>query len=207
MHRDVPQPVHARRLERHARIEPARHRLVDDRLLLLLQQRDHAALGGDVAADASVGDVEEVGDGLLLGEGWEYCLQLCDSLHSQAWLGRRIRILIQVHSAQQPVKPSNIDLQTKRNDNCVFGSPKSSGHSVNISTKSTLPTYENVVSIMGKGSRISSNPIPSIDRVTSNLINTKTGNAIAALHLSESFQLLQLPMGRHISKPLDLYSG
>ena len=43
--------------------------LVDDGLSLFLEQGDQLLLGSDVALDASVGVVEEVGDGGLFGEG------------------------------------------------------------------------------------------------------------------------------------------
>ena len=65
MLRHVAQPRHARRLEPRVGIEAACHGAVDDRLLLPVQQRDQAALGGDVAPDAAVGVVEVAHNGGL----------------------------------------------------------------------------------------------------------------------------------------------
>ena len=52
-------------------IDLARHGLVDDGLLLLLQQLDQPFLGPDVAPDAPVGEVEVAHDGDLFGKGWK----------------------------------------------------------------------------------------------------------------------------------------
>ena len=52
-------------------IDLARHSLVDDDLLLLLQQFDQPFLGPDVAPDVPVSVVEEAGDGSLFGKGWK----------------------------------------------------------------------------------------------------------------------------------------
>ena len=71
MLRHIPQPRHSRRLEPHVRIKATRHRLLDDGLLLLVEQRDQPLLGAYIAADAAVGVVEVTDDGGLFGEGWE----------------------------------------------------------------------------------------------------------------------------------------
>ena len=72
MLRHLPQPRRPRRLEPHVWIEAARHRLVDDGLLLLVEQRNQLLFGADVAADAAVYVVEVANDGGLFGEGWKW---------------------------------------------------------------------------------------------------------------------------------------
>ena len=67
----VAEPIDAGGLEADAGIETAGDGLVDDGLLLLFQQRDELALGGDVVLDAAVGVVEVADHGALFGEGWE----------------------------------------------------------------------------------------------------------------------------------------
>jgi len=62
----IAKPLDARRLERHVRVEAARHRLVDDRLLLLVQQLDLAALGADEAAEPEIDSIEKMDDCRLL---------------------------------------------------------------------------------------------------------------------------------------------
>ena len=50
--------------------------LVDDGLFLFLEEGDQFLFGLDVALDAAVGVVEEVGDGGLFGEGGNCCKPL-----------------------------------------------------------------------------------------------------------------------------------
>ena len=76
MLRHVPQPLDAGRLVGRvglagADVDPARDRLVDDGLLLLLQQRDQLLLGADVASNAPLGVVKKADDGDLFGQGWK----------------------------------------------------------------------------------------------------------------------------------------
>ena len=73
MGRNLPQPLDARRPQGYVRVEAARHGPVDDGLLLLVQQGDELALGADGAVDAAVDVVEEAGDGVLFGKGWNRC--------------------------------------------------------------------------------------------------------------------------------------
>ena len=68
---NLPQPLHAGVLVGWVGlagpdIDLARHCLVDDGLLLLLQQLDQPFLGPDVAPDAPVGVIEEADDGELV---------------------------------------------------------------------------------------------------------------------------------------------
>ena len=49
MLRHIPKPLNPRGLELHVRVKPARHRLVDDGLLLLVEHLDQAPLGPDEA--------------------------------------------------------------------------------------------------------------------------------------------------------------
>ena len=67
-----------------AHVNAAGDHLVDDRPLLLLQQRDQLLLGADVAVDAACRVIEEAGDGSLFGEvGWlRRYLQIVPSLDS-----------------------------------------------------------------------------------------------------------------------------
>lgn len=65
MRRNLPQPRHTRLLHRHTRIEPTRHRVVNDRLLLLVQQRNQLPLHPNEALDAAVRVIEEADDGGL----------------------------------------------------------------------------------------------------------------------------------------------
>ena len=53
-----------------ADVDPARHGLVDDGLLLLLQQHNQLLLGADVALDAPVDVIEEADNGCLFGGRW-----------------------------------------------------------------------------------------------------------------------------------------
>ena len=76
MLRHVPEPLHAGGLVGRvglagAGVLLARHGLVDEGLLLLLQQRDQRLLGADIAPDAPMGVVEESDDGGLFREGWK----------------------------------------------------------------------------------------------------------------------------------------
>ena len=69
-----PEPLHAGGLVNRVRlagadVHLARHGLVDNGLLLLLQQRDQFLFGADIAPDAPVDMVQEADDGGLLGEG------------------------------------------------------------------------------------------------------------------------------------------
>lgn len=68
MRRHIAKPLHAGRLERDVRLEPAGDGAVDDGLLLLVEERDQPALRLDGAADAAIGEIEESDDGGLLGE-------------------------------------------------------------------------------------------------------------------------------------------
>ena len=55
----VAKPVNPRRLQGHIGVKPARDGPVDDRLLLLVQQFDEAALGKDEAVKSLVGGGEK----------------------------------------------------------------------------------------------------------------------------------------------------
>ena len=68
MLRHVAQPLDARRLQPHIEVESPRHRLVDDRLFLLVQQLDLAAFGADESAHEAVVVVEECDDLPLLAK-------------------------------------------------------------------------------------------------------------------------------------------
>ena len=70
MLRHLPQPLDAGRLEPHIGVEATRDRLLDDRLLLLVQQLDLAAFGANEATDQAIVVVEECGDLALFFKWW-----------------------------------------------------------------------------------------------------------------------------------------
>ena len=65
MHRHIPQPLDARRLQRDRGIQAARDGVVNDAQLLLRQQPDEFALGFDEAGDMGILRTQ-VGDDLVL---------------------------------------------------------------------------------------------------------------------------------------------
>lgn len=70
MLRYTPQPRDSRWFEWGIWIEPTGNSLVNDRLPLLLQQRDEPFLGSDVAINAVVGVFEVMDDGHLFIKWW-----------------------------------------------------------------------------------------------------------------------------------------
>jgi hypothetical protein len=70
MLRHFPQPLHTRGFEANGGVEAARHRVLDDGLLLLVQKRDQLFLGVDVVLGSAVDMVQESGDGGLLRKRW-----------------------------------------------------------------------------------------------------------------------------------------
>ena len=63
------EPLDAGGLEGHIGVKPARNRLVDDSLAILLEQLDEPLPATEVADDAPVGVIEIADDGGLFGEG------------------------------------------------------------------------------------------------------------------------------------------
>ena len=72
MLRHVAEPLDARGLEADVGIEAAGHGLVDDRLLLLLQQRNQLPLRAHIPPNAPVHMIQIADDGALLDDWWGY---------------------------------------------------------------------------------------------------------------------------------------
>ena len=71
MPRHFPQPLHARVLHSHVRVQPLGHGVGDDGLALFLQQGDELLLLGHQRVNLGGFVVEEGGDGSLFFGGWQ----------------------------------------------------------------------------------------------------------------------------------------
>ena len=80
----IAEPLDAGRLEADVGIEAAGDGLVDDRLLLLLQQRNQLPLRAHIPPNATVHVVQVPDDGGLLMEGWPWKWLALQELHWNA---------------------------------------------------------------------------------------------------------------------------